>query len=70
MTGKTRLQYNKTLQDELLATEITSINGEPKLVKKEIIKVKLGHSPDYADALALTFAPEKELTTITIKNNH
>ena len=70
MTGKVILQYNKILQDELLATEITSINGEPKLVKKEIIKVKLGHSPDYADALALTFAPEKELITITIRNSH
>lgn len=53
-------EYNSRLQSELLATSITSENGEEKLVSKEKIKRKISYSPDFADALALTFYPEKK----------
>lgn len=54
------------IQRELLSTSITTKNGEETIAPKEKIKQKLqGHSPDYADALALTFYPEKQYTDIS-----
>lgn len=44
------------LVKELTAPSYTFINGKFALEKKEQIKDRLGFSPDYADALALTFA--------------
>lgn len=53
------------IQKELLSTSITTKNGEETIAQKEKIKQKLGHSPDYADALALTFYPEKQYIDIS-----
>lgn len=48
---------SKELKNELLAMEYTFDNeGRFKLVSKDIIKKKLGRSPDFADAVALRFA--------------
>ncbi len=60
--GDVKLDASEVLKKELLATKITTKNGEEFLLTKEEIKKKLGHSPDYADALALTFAPKKDFT--------
>lgn len=50
------------IKEELLATKIETRNGEEFLLTKEEIKKTLGHSPDYADALALTFAKKESLS--------
>lgn len=65
-TGNVKLQYIRTLQEELLATQIQTRDGIPTIIKKEDIKKKLGHSPDYADALALTFQPTQAKIPVTI----
>jgi hypothetical protein len=57
---KASIQPLKVIQEELLATEITSREGEEFIISKEKIKEKINRSPDYADALALTFAPVKQ----------
>jgi len=44
------------LAAELAAPTYTFANGKFRLEKKDQIKDRLGFSPDYADALALTFA--------------
>ena len=50
------------LHDENLCAELCAVNkkydaqGRLQLEEKDEIKKKLGHSPDFADALALTFA--------------
>ena len=50
------------LKDENLIQELCAVNkkydsmGRLQLEEKEEIKKRLGHSPDFADALALTFA--------------
>ena len=49
------------LKEELLATKTTSRNGVETLISKEEISSNIKRSPDYADALALTFAPNKGL---------
>ena len=59
MQGNVKLQNLKVLQEELLATQVKTRDGEEFILEKEEIKKKLGHSPDYADALALTFQPKK-----------
>lgn len=47
------------LAGELTAPTYTFKNGKFLIEPKELIKAKLGRSPDYADALALTFAYEE-----------
>ena len=57
---KASIQPLKVIQEELLATEISTRDGEEFLITKEKIKEKINRSPDFADALALTFAPVKQ----------
>lgn len=59
-TRNVKLENLQVLKEELLATQITTRNGEEFLLTKEEVKKNLGHSPDYADALALTFAPNAD----------
>ena len=44
------------LVDELITPEFTYVGGKFAIEPKENIKKRLGRSPNYADALALTFA--------------
>lgn len=44
------------LKEELLALELTYQGDKFRVVPKDLIKKKIGRSPDKADALALTFA--------------
>lgn len=47
---------DRTIQDELFATSyVITAQGKKAIVPKENIKEIIGHSPDSADALALTF---------------
>lgn len=50
------LPNNPQLQRELTAPTYTFQNGKFRLEEKAQIKERLGFSPDFADALALTFA--------------
>ena len=50
------LPYNKKLFDALSATTYTFKGSRLILEPKDVIKGKLGYSPDHADAFALTFA--------------
>lgn len=45
------------LKEELIATRSISKDGVESIISKDEIKRNLSRSPDYADALALTFAP-------------
>jgi hypothetical protein len=53
------LQPNQSLKEELFATQIKSINGREAVIPKEEIKKNLRRSPDYADALALSFVKDE-----------
>lgn len=44
------------LARELSSVTYTFQNGKFRIEEKELIKARLGFSPDYADALCLTFA--------------
>lgn len=57
--------YLKRLRPELLATEYTIKNGKILLMPKEMVKSKIGRSPDLADGLALTFGTPDKLAHIT-----
>jgi phage terminase large subunit len=47
-----------TLRAELLATRVRfAADGRTAIEPKEVIKERLGHSPDYADALVISLAP-------------
>lgn len=50
------LPNNAQLRRELCAPTFTFQNGKFRLEEKDQIKKRLGFSPDFADALALTFA--------------
>jgi len=58
-TCKVFLQPNQSLKEELFATQIKSINGREAVIPKEEIKKNLRRSPDYADALALSFVKDE-----------
>ena len=50
----------KKLASELVAIEWTvTSTGKIQIESKEDIKKRLGHSPDHADALALTYTPDR-----------
>lgn len=51
-----QLPDDPRLKEELIATDFVYQGDKFRIVEKEIIKAKLGRSPDRADALALTFA--------------
>lgn len=55
-----RLPAIDDLKKELTATTYTFQRGKLLLSPKDLIKEKLGHSPDKSDALALTFAQGEE----------
>ena len=50
------LPPNPELVGELVTPTYTFLNGKFLLEPKDQVKVRLGRSPDLADALALTFA--------------
>jgi len=50
------LPDDRQLKEELCATTFVYQGDKFRIVEKELIKKKLGRSPDKADALALTFA--------------
>jgi hypothetical protein len=57
--GKLALPPNDELVQDLTSPQYTMTSqGKIRLEKKEDIKARLGRSPDYGDALALTYAPE------------
>jgi len=67
-----RLPKTAGLMQELCAATYTFHNGKFLLEEKDQIKIKIGRSPDLADALALTFAipdmPADALAHIAGKN--
>lgn len=57
LAGNVSIPDNTDLRKELVAPSYESDSGKIKVEKKDLIKRKLkGASPDYADALCLTFA--------------
>jgi len=50
---------NYMLKEELIATQVKTTNGQEFIIPKEDIKKNLRRSPDYADALALTFVQDE-----------
>ena len=66
------LPNNSTLSKELTAPTYSMKNGALFLEPKEMIKKRLGFSPDFADSLALTFAlpeaPAKNVKGVPIRN--
>ncbi len=57
VAGNVSIPDNADLRKELVAPSYDSDNGKIKVEKKDLIKRKLkGASPDFADALCLTFA--------------
>ena len=48
-------QYRKEIADELKATKRkkTSTDSQKEIVPKEVIKIKIGRSPDFADTLSM-----------------
>lgn len=51
-----QLPDDKQLKEELCATTFVYQGDKFRIIEKELIKEKIGRSPDKADALALTFA--------------
>lgn len=67
MTDNTAmLPPNVKLLEEMRIVTYEIKNGLIKIMPKEIMKKHLGRSPDFFDALCLTFAPDNPKTTITV----
>jgi hypothetical protein len=60
------LYPSKELKDSLVATNYTFQKGRMIVEPKEIIKMKLGYSPDEMDAMMMTFA---EPVTVAVARN-
>lgn len=56
MSGKAMIPDHSSLREELVAINVKFPNGKTQIEEKSIMKGRLGRSPDFADALMLTFA--------------
>lgn len=61
------LPPDDALEDELCAVTYTFQGDKLRIEEKELIKQRLGYSPDKADALALTFAIPDQFRTIGVE---
>lgn len=56
------------LIEELLCPSYTVHNGKIYIMKKDDMRAKLRRSPNYADALALTFVPSERAKVLTLSS--
>lgn len=62
-TENVSIPNNNRLIEELVSATYDDGSGKIKLEDKKLMKKKLGRSPDFADALAITFAPNQSRFT-------